>query len=510
MAPESLPLAKCVQVAVGQEQTCAQKDQVQTVDNSKPIGPYGKDVWHKVTDVRQSTIGVGFMTTASINATMNFFGFAGGVMLLDTRNLQSERLVLGAKKAQKVKRLKIPKKASDLESWNDGDNLTYDLAISGIGMIGAGSFGVGVGAMPSAEGAWQIVIVKKPNNQVELKTATRKEVRINGVIHEIVIQHRAGVSANVVKDHTFLVDLNTENGQKSFKKFMKYKHIFPGGMKPLKKAAEQAQEDGVYDVVETEKSKKQTNGAEVRKLNIRVPLIARKAVGSRYSHEKQVIEDPRLPEGENQTIRKITQDSDYNNSKIPKKIWKKKNRDGAVITHRARNTTHTYQGIETQKGDDVQYSGSAVYSYKNDSSHSHQTKKALKELAKFSGTEPMKLTGPNGKKLKGSLAIEARASLTDAGIRMLIANDAAQLASIRDVSFENDDAYQLSKIVRRLQEIGELISRDEDPSSEIKSLMHKIPRKPVVISALKQIVGNELQIEQSIEGTSFLPIHTNL
>jgi len=490
-------------------QACAQGKEMQTCDDSKPIGPYGKDTWHKVQDIRQSTIGVGFMTTASITAALNYFGFMGGVMLLDTRNLKSERFVLGAKKAQKVKRLKIPNKASDLETWNDNDNLTYDLAISGIGMVGAGSFGVGVGAMPSVEGAWQIVIVKKPGNYVELKAATRKEVKINGILHEIVIQHRAGVSTNVVKDHTFLVDLNTEKGQKTFKKFMKYKTLFPGGIKPLKKAAADSKESGVYDVVETEKSKKLAQTAEVRKLNIRLPLIVRKSVGTRLSQEEHVIEDLRLPEGENQTIRKIKQDSDFNNSKIPKKIWKKKNREGAFISHRARNTTHTYQGIENQTGDDISYAGNAVFSYRNDSSHRHQTKKALKQLAEFSGTEPIKLTTPNGKRIKGSLTIEARATLTDAGIRMLIANDAAQIAAIRDMSMGDDDAHQLTKIHRRLQEIGELINNQKDPSNEIRVLMHKIPKKPVVINAIKQIVGNELQIEQNIEGTSFLPIHTS-
>jgi hypothetical protein len=509
MALEDPPQVAAKQVQCSEQGDLAQADKIQITDNAKPAGPYGKDVWHKVTDIRQSTLGVGVMTTASINATLNYFGFAGGVMLLDTRNLQSERFVLGARKAQKIKRLKIPKNVSDLDNWNDGDNITYELAISGIAMFGVGAFGVGVGTMPSVEGAWQIVIVKKPDNHVELKAATRKEIRINGIIHEIIIQHRSGVSTNVVKDHTFLVDLKTDNGQRIFKRFMKYKHLFPGGMKPLKKAAAEAQ-DGVLDVIETEKSKKNTKAAEIRKINIRVPLIARKAIGSRYSREEQLIEDPRLPDGENQTIRKVSQDSKYNNSKVPKKIWKKKNRDGVVITHRARNTTHTYQGIETQKGDDIQYSGNAVYSYRNDSSHSHQTKKALKQLAKFSGTEPIKLTGPNGKKLKGSLNIEARATLTDAGIRMLIANNAEKLAAIRDLSLENDDAYQLSKLLYRIREIGDLINSDKDPSSEIKSLMHKIPRKPVIINAIKQIVGNELQIVQTIEGTSFLPMQTAL
>jgi hypothetical protein len=51
----------------------------------------------------------------------------------------------------------------------------------------------------------------------------------------------------------------------------------------------------------------------------------------------------------------------------------------------------------------------------------------------------------------------------------------------KKITFQRQDRRDLSKIYERALRIGEKLNGDESPADEIKSLMHKIVKKPVVV-----------------------------
>lgn len=475
----------------------------------------GQDLF-KVEDFKEGMLFIGAIATVSIIPAGALDGAGIGLVALVEGNSHSTRRVFGLDIAQKIPALKRPKEAHHMKNWRIGDSLSYSMAVGAMAPLGAGIAVIGVGFAPIVDGRWRVTITKTGENQAQVEFIKTKELGFRAAAGALFINSSIMSIGSKSHKQSYVVNYGTPDGEEQFRKIMRYKYMFEGGMKNVQVIKDE--KSGTQSIALTMTGSAKNKTVDKRRARVLIPFVLKWSTGNKTERSKET-DVIYYDEVECENIIFCKRKTNYRTLKAPNRPFKKETRNNA---HRTRQRNGVTQGLLLYHNSVLDLSAEAKLSIINNHLKKRHYNNALKELDDYLAlgrSITSSIQWPLNSQHSDSLVVSLKLTMNDQALRMLIArrdllesyrNELLQTFTGSVKSFQSIEA-QLDRLRSMLAELDDQLKlNDAADNKKMVALLRKIisiiRKNYHLLQAVEMIAPNALQAVLEFNGTYIKPM----